>query len=269
MNILSKRRRLTSRLTALFLLILSLSSLPAQKFPDDPLILWLKADAGVECDAEGRIQAWKDQSGNQRDAIQNDESHRPMYDSNGQNGLPTAQFQKESGLFLETPAVVLPRTYSVFLVLDIKKIQFSVALSQVGLTGDDVNAAGLVVGSAPDRTTNGVAARTSEGDANSAWETTELQWLGIGPSIVTLLMEGDQKFPSVQYFLNGEPAGASGGSFGTSFDQPLIIGGVAAGWPSLGGDISEVVIFEGVLDQENRKKVEAALSEKYGISVAH
>lgn len=244
-------------------------SLVAQELPEDGKLLWLKADAGVETDSEGRVVSWKDQSGQGIDAAQPVEVHRPTLDSAGLNGLPALQFRGESGLWLATSSIQLPSKYTIVSVIDIQKIQHSVLLSQPSQSGEGgVNALSLAIGSAPDRNLNGVVVRTARGNASSNWGATNLQWLGRGPAIVTLVFDGADGNQSVLCYLNGEVAGMSGGAFGPSYDQPLIIGGLATGWPSLGGDVSEILIYDGVLNHSDRKSAETALATKYGISMA-
>ncbi|MCU0783444.1 MAG: hypothetical protein MUF81_05220 [Verrucomicrobia bacterium] len=47
------------------------------------LRLWLKADAGVQTNAAGKVNPWTDQSGNMNDASQNTDVNRPFYSANG------------------------------------------------------------------------------------------------------------------------------------------------------------------------------------------
>jgi hypothetical protein len=72
--------------------------------PDIPrlgLALWLRADTGVQ-QANGLVQVWLDQSGNQRNAVQTGLLVRPTYVAKGLNDLPTLQFDGV-GDFLKLP----------------------------------------------------------------------------------------------------------------------------------------------------------------------
>jgi hypothetical protein len=242
------------------------SMLCAEEISGHSKLLWLKADEGVELDADGRVALWRDQSGNGMDAGQTEIARRPEH-SPSLNSLPAVLFRKEGGVMLETAPVSLPAQYTVFAVIDIKKIQFSVVMSQPARETQDLKSLGLVIASGRDRNLNGVAIRTPAGRADSSWDKTELQWLKAEPSILTFVMDGEATPFSVTYFRNGEPAGASGGKFGASAAESLVIGGTLPSWPSLGGDISELLIYNGALSPKDRQKVEAYLSDRYGISV--
>src|SRR5262249_58375360 len=66
----------------------SAQDLPA---PDD-LRLWLRADAGVVHDQNGRISVWQDQSGNGSNATQTNGGEQPFLAQNHLNGLPVVGF---------------------------------------------------------------------------------------------------------------------------------------------------------------------------------
>lgn len=243
------------------------SMLCAEEISGHPKLLWLKAGEGVELDADGRVAFWRDQSGNGTDAGQTEIAKRPEHWPSALNSLPAVIFRKEGGVMLETAPVSLPAQYTVFAVIDIKRIQYSVVMSQPGKGTLDLKSQGLVIASGRDRGMNGVAIRTPSGRADSSWDKTELQWLKAEPSIISIVMDGDATPFSVAYFRNGESAGASGGKFGSSAVEPLVIGGILPSWPSLGGDISELLIYDGALSPKDRQKVEVYLSGKYSISV--
>ena len=71
-----------------FAAIGSAQTLPA---PED-VRLWLRADAGVVHDANGRISVWQDQSANSADATQTNGSNQPFLTQNALNGLPIVHF---------------------------------------------------------------------------------------------------------------------------------------------------------------------------------
>lgn len=57
------------------------------------LALWLRADAGVETDSQGQVSAWRDQSGNQFDAVQSTSALRPVLSaSSALFGQPVIHF---------------------------------------------------------------------------------------------------------------------------------------------------------------------------------
>jgi len=66
----------------------------APRLPDSlsQLRLWLRADAGVTLDEQGRVSGWKDRSGKGHDAQQLLASARPELVSEGVNGQPALRF---------------------------------------------------------------------------------------------------------------------------------------------------------------------------------
>ena len=65
----------------------------AQDLPTvNHLRLWLRADAGVVHDQNGRISVWQDQSGNSSNATQTNGPEQPFFAQNHLNGLPVVGF---------------------------------------------------------------------------------------------------------------------------------------------------------------------------------
>jgi hypothetical protein len=52
----------------------------------DGIRLWLRADQGMELDAEGRVQRWRDQSGKGFDAVQQEPKQRPLFVTKSSQG---------------------------------------------------------------------------------------------------------------------------------------------------------------------------------------
>ena len=65
--------------------------------------LWLRADLGVQTDANGAVSTWADQSVAQKNAAQTDPSARPRLVSNAVNGQPVLRFDG-NGRYLELPS---------------------------------------------------------------------------------------------------------------------------------------------------------------------
>ncbi len=67
--------------------------------------VWLDADDGstIIADEAGKVSAWNDKSGNARHAVQKNPSYRPLFETNGCNGLPALRFSEEATTRLELP----------------------------------------------------------------------------------------------------------------------------------------------------------------------
>ncbi|MDR0353471.1 MAG: fibronectin type III domain-containing protein, partial [Opitutaceae bacterium] len=71
--------------------------------PTDGLRLWLKADAGVETDANGKISEWADQSGLNNHATQTNANNRPEVVAGALNGLSVVKFDAAKSQRLSLP----------------------------------------------------------------------------------------------------------------------------------------------------------------------
>lgn len=91
------------------------------------LILWMRADAGVTKDAEGRVSAVKDQSGKGNDFIQTDVKLQPLL-VKADNGQPVLRFDgADDALFLANPIPLAGK--SVFAVVKWNEVKpYSYAL---------------------------------------------------------------------------------------------------------------------------------------------
>lgn len=56
------------------------------------LVLWLKADSGVQTNAGGYVSSWADQSGNSVPVAPAVEANQPLYVTNAVNGIPAVRF---------------------------------------------------------------------------------------------------------------------------------------------------------------------------------
>jgi hypothetical protein len=56
------------------------------------LTLWLRADAGISHDGQGRVARWTDQSGRDNDAFQIDDARKPQFVRDGLNRKPILRF---------------------------------------------------------------------------------------------------------------------------------------------------------------------------------
>jgi hypothetical protein len=85
---------------AVFFLFGSQSAVAQTGPPALGLELWLRADAGVTVDQNGRISLWQDQSGLANDATQSASGNQPLFVSNSLAGLPVVHFDGNQWLSL-------------------------------------------------------------------------------------------------------------------------------------------------------------------------
>ncbi len=84
------------------------------------LAAWFDAsvEASVSRDTAGHVRLWRDRSGNGRDAAQDDERFRPVYEASALNGKPALRFRDMQRQRLEVPDLAEEQTaVTVFAVI--------------------------------------------------------------------------------------------------------------------------------------------------------
>lgn len=90
-----------------------------------PVVVSLQADVGVDVSG-GKVTAWRDQSGNANDFIQNTAADQPTYNATGLNGLPTMTFDGASDCLISSgPNLPAPGTTNVFYWVVFKQIAWA------------------------------------------------------------------------------------------------------------------------------------------------
>ncbi len=81
----------------------SFDTIQSTFLPNQGLLLWLKADAGLTQDSNHALSLWADQSGNENDAVQATASQQPLVVTNAIGGQAAIRFDGTSS-FLQLPA---------------------------------------------------------------------------------------------------------------------------------------------------------------------
>lgn len=240
----------------------------AQPLPDGA-VLWLKADAGVTADDSGKVSTWEDQSGNGLNAVQPIPDYQPEFHSDGMSSLPSLRFHGEN--ILDTSAFHLPNTFSVFLVSQIATGRYTQLLSYAKANLNTAAASGgfhIYSSTAPPENAGKYIRIVSLFPSKELSIAGETNWLGGNePKIAELHADGEG---TTSVFANGVGMGSSTESFGTLPVHPLHIGaksGVSGPELGLNGYISEILIYDRVLSEAERRQVLQYLAEKYQITV--
>ncbi|MDQ3047050.1 MAG: hypothetical protein M3R27_05830 [Bacteroidota bacterium] len=229
------------------------------------LQLWLESDIGVTLTA-GRVSSWADQSGNGRDATQGTAAFRPTVTAG-----PYIRFA--GTYFLATPAFQLfpGKRGTVFFLhkKDYLSLGQNIYLSTNGGAGNfwDLGYNYNGIGSPNDEhrlydNTNALL-YPAYGYVNNVQRAYE--W-GVEPNLVEIARTAD----TTNYvWLNGKPVDAANGNPMTIPNvqpdiNPLIIGDNSF-FPAMGcnGDVMAVIIYDRVLTDVERQKVEQYLSKKW------
>jgi hypothetical protein len=230
------------------------------------LSLWLKADAGVTIGG-GNVNTWADQSSNGNNAT-GPATKKPTFVSNGINGKPTMSFNGTTQLFQINDSNSL----------DVTNCSIYIVLQRNGNgTGNEVT----FMKNASDNAENAVywqTARLNGGNSNFAVNSISYPdrntnvYLGDGlPRIMSFSYDGSGGPTNLNIYVNGiktayynYPTANINTSTGT-----LQIGGYNASFDNAGeyfnGYISEFIIFNRVLTDDENLSVTNYLNSKYAI----
>ncbi len=233
------------------------------------LVLWLKADCGVEDGSGftslngGTVGAWRDQSGFGIDAIE--ASNQPDYETNQINGEPALNFTSSDGDRLLSSGVSDANQYMIFIVAEPE----SYASTNIGL-----------IHGAP----NGDAFRTNTNSKSIG------MWVSNGGDLWGRLIETDGTFvnynqtsavPTGSYFIMtnyADGVNTTGQHLrGVDASATATYDGTVQEWTDFGigrqgneswdGHIAEVIAFNRHLNDSERGQVENYLASKYGVEI--
>ncbi len=265
----------------IFFLVVFLSFTTMAQIPASNLLLWLKADEGVDT-LNGKVSTWHDQSGNGNDAVQSNESRQPQFLAGALNGIPVIHFDGTDDRLALTGSTTMSRI-SLFLVFKIDsglvgnptsnpQPYYPITFGTFDITGKGY---GLSMRNWFSENSPNIidpfVGEESYVQAESPNIAAYDQWKVL--SVVT-----DQTMWNTTVRSNGVDAVITPeGTSNTPLSVPL---GVPEGYTGLGGadnvphgqlifkgDIAEVVVYDTVLSESDRLAVENYLADKYKISI--
>jgi hypothetical protein len=228
------------------------------------LVWWLRADAGVQADANGAVTVWEDQSGLGLSAAQADPSRQPLLVPNALNDKPAVRFDGKNTTLLTGPAT-LNNDHTVIVVANLgktppKTMVLPSLFSYVDEKGSEAGGARLGVAIQADQRVF-VGLRYLGTDY---WNHSDLAFTPTKPVIVAS-RRNDGK---ADVFINGAllktkdaPGEMTGAPrffrLGQKDTEPVFFN----------GDIAEVLVFNTALSESDRAIVEKYLTAKYGVTL--
>ncbi|HIZ83276.1 MAG TPA: glycoside hydrolase family 127 protein [Firmicutes bacterium] len=221
---------------------------------------WYDA-ADFTLDDGAKVSVWADKAGGGYDALQPDESKEPAYRQTGSvNSLPGVQFESQTNLKLAESFSL--DDMSIFVVMNADTLvnagDANQMFSKLGLYGDhnwyfNLENGGFNFGWKDD----GGGYRNYTGENRTVQPGTSYILGGV--------KDGSQG----AMYMNGAPIGQLPGSIEKPVhnDQPNFIGGGSGNATSLNGTISEILVFDRGLSEEEINSISDYLSEKWGIAV--
>lgn len=236
----------------------------------DDLQLWLRADAAVAYDSQGRVTRWADQSGRGSNSFQIDDARKPRFIREGLNGKPVLRFDGvDDYLALEAPSYAAAGQIDGLTLFALVRSSTAAAQILVGFDGDEYWRAALrgAVGGPSWQTRPEVGGGD---DLTSAGAITDGRW-----RLVSWRFAAGE-VPDKQIFVDGDEAasidahgGAQLGSGVTRFgfigvgSQADTVDGTLGAADFLAGDVAEIVLYSRGLTDLERRQIERYLVEKY------
>lgn len=236
--------------------------------------LWLSANNNCYTNAgttlatnNNAVEQWNDRSGNAKNAIQTTTANKPVYKTNGLNGLATLVFNgTTSGIASQNLTTSSnPSFFVVAKYLDWgTTTNGNPGLLQGSPSGNGYSAAtaNKIVGMWTNRTSQMIwgRGRQSNATARDIPQTTALNLNQF--YVISQIFSGT----NIQQYVNGAAAGnvSYDGTLGTWAD--LRIGGQAA--EALNGEMAEVIMFNTPINFAQRIIIENYLAAKYGLTLS-
>ncbi|MCS7304631.1 MAG: PEP-CTERM sorting domain-containing protein, partial [Thermoguttaceae bacterium] len=218
---------------------------------DRGLLLWLDASdpSTIQTDANGKVQAWLDKSGNNYHATQTDEARRPLPNATALNGRPAIRFDggadgAADGLVIDDNLNLTGRPYTIFIV-----DQYYGTPRGRTLQGRDAN---WLLGKWSGN--NGFFA--------GSW----VAYTGTTDN-VPAISDGQAHAYGSGYTLNGiDITGTNGSDTPTGNPGKLALNASGLYNEPSKSDVAEVLVFNRALSFHERSQVGLYLREKYGLT---
>lgn len=221
------------------------------------LVMWLRADQGVETDSVGSVRFWRDQVQTAgtvpHDASQADPQRQPMLVNEAIAGQPAIRFDGQQSFLSVAGQVVHSAEFSLFAVATHRGVDAipREILSNWNRNGRSSSSIFLgTVGS------QGVRFSDAFGGAGQLNEPSQ-------PFILTGIAESSK----AETFQNRKSLASNGGLADRDLNGPYVIGTQGdLGNEFWNGEIAEIVAFDRPLSGEERQSVWSYLTQKYAIT---
>ncbi|OAM91858.1 hypothetical protein AW736_26520 [Termitidicoccus mucosus] len=218
--------------------------------PTDGLRLWLKADAGVVTGTDGKISQWTDQSGLNNHATQGSAAYRPEVAAETLNGLPVVKFTASTNQWMQFGNVMSGATQGEIFVL-VKAAQATPGTHR-----------GLWWFGGAGGATHYPA---SNGSVVDDFGSNAAKTAGAPPDITQWhIYNVSSKAGDWESRVNGKTHYRTTTN-NVSFYTAPYLGRTNQGY-AFDGDIAEVIIYDRVLDEEEREAVGTYLYSQYTLA---
>lgn len=224
------------------------------------LQLWVEADAGVTTNASGGVTGWKDQSGQNNNAVQTDDTMAPKWIGSALNGKPVLRFNGDTDYMnvAHSPSIAIAGDISTFAV--VRFDDYANYREVWGKTVQNLPGANdwyMVQNSGVSRVYRGDGTSANLGSVDSNGPIATGRYMALGYS-----MAGT----ALTQYLNGYPNGSG------VIAAPLADGGMDLKigsrddlFTKMKGDIAEILIYDTALSKTDLNAVFDYLIAKYAL----
>lgn len=238
-----------------------------ENFRKKGLVLWLRADAGVEHDG-GSVYNWVDQAseiGGENNAVAIGAS-RPSYVTDAIAGRSAIHFDGIDDILTVANHSALDlgigsgKSWSVLVVSQVDKPASQCIVSK-GTESSVTTDWRLFFES------NNIIWGTGHSSDPNAWFSVTAPRIGEPHILAATLLQAEETEGTKVLYVNGEPN--CSGTYSTKAaanNDPLVIGGFTQGRGNLSGYVAEVLVFNHELNNDELNNVGWYLQQKYGIT---
>ncbi len=234
------------------------------------LTLWLRADAGISHDGQGRVTRWADQSDRENDAFQNDNARKPQFVRDGLNRKPILRFDGADdclaidALHYDTPGEIEGLTLFVLVKSAATSDQILLSFDRNEYWRFSLRSGAGGVGWHTRGAGGGVD------DLTTATPVTDARWHVISCRFAAgeapdkqIHVDGDEVAATTAHGGAGLGSGAVRfGYIGVGSEAGVVNGNLGPN-QFLTGDLAEVILFGRALSDLERRQIERYLIEKY------
>lgn len=230
------------------------------------LQLWLRGDAGVTADGNGKVSGWQDQSGNGNHAAQLTATYCPTLttaSTTATTSVPVIRFNPTSttSLSIADSVTLNPTTVTqsgslsgtVSMIAVVKRSSGSSTARILSKYASTTTNSGYVLDY-----TAGTTVRSLLNNTNAATATVTASTFGVVESVYDKVLN--------KIYVNGVTPGVSTYSTAVASNTASVgIGADSSGSNGLDGDIAEVLFYNRALTDTERQDIEAYLYQRYGV----
>ena len=227
-------------------------------------ILWVRSEDLSSLSDGDRIATWADNSGNSNDLTQSDNSYKPEYKTNVQNGFPVVRFNQTNNRLIKNSFSDFPTSgISVFMVN--KTSSSTDGLFSYNTSTQD-NEFLLFNSNALKLFRRGSQSSSSLDFNDDSWHIIDASWKSSGGNL-EICKDNDFSSSHTATLSNGTDI-VSGGCLAIAAEQDTIDGGYETSQYH-NGDFLEIIVYNTALNTAQKIIVSNYLAAKYNLTISN